>query len=48
MGDKYIRASIEVEAVKYEQGKGLEDGFKFWKDVLTSGWVLTEGLVKIT
>lgn len=48
MADKYIRASFEVEAVKYEQGKGLEDGFKFWKDVVTNGWVTTDGLVRIT
>ncbi len=48
MAEKYIRASFEVEAEKYETGKGLEDGFMLWRDIVTNGWIVTEGLVKIT
>lgn len=45
---KYRRASLIVEAVKYEPGKGLEDGFSLWTDVITDGWIITDGLIKIT
>ncbi len=45
---KCKRASFEVEAIKYEIGKDLEDGFEAWSKVVTHGWVVTEGLVKIT
>lgn len=44
----YVRAALEVEAVKYEPGKGLEDGFEMLSKVITNGWVTTERLVKIT
>ena len=27
---KYLRHSLEVEAVQYELGKGLEDGFQLY------------------
>ena len=36
---KYMRCSLEVEAVKYELGKGLEDGFMPWTSVVTTGWI---------
>ncbi len=45
---KYKRNSFEVEAVQYEVGKGLEDGFMPWTSVLTTGWVSTDKLLKIT
>lgn len=45
---KYLRASLEVEAAKYEQGKGMEDGFELFSKVVTNGWVVSEGLVQIT
>ncbi len=47
MREKYQRASLEVEAEKYELNKGLEDGFEPWTNVVTRGWVSTDGLVKV-
>lgn len=44
---KYRRISLEVEAEKYEVGKGMEDGFERWSDVVTKGWIVTDSLVKI-
>ena len=41
---KYLRASLEVEAAKYEQGKGMEDGYELFSKVVTNGWVVSEGL----
>ncbi len=45
MGKKYMRVPFEVEAVKYEAGKGIEDGFKPWAEVVTQGFVSTDKLV---
>ena len=45
---KYKRNTFEVEAVKYEVGKGIEDGFMPWTSILTNGWVSTDKLIKIT
>ena len=45
---KYKRTPFTVEAVKYEPYKGLEDGFSLWTDVITDGWIVTEGLIKLT
>ena len=44
---KCRRVSMEAEVVKYELGKGLEDGFELWTDVVTKGWIVTESLVKM-
>ncbi|MEI3227278.1 MAG: hypothetical protein V8S39_09450 [Lachnospiraceae bacterium] len=48
MKKSYQRASFLVEAEKYEPGKGMEDGFCLWTDVITKGWISTDGLIKIT
>ena len=48
MGKKYKRASLDVEAVKYELGKDMEDGFESWTKVVTNGWISAEGLIKVT
>ncbi len=48
MRKKYQRASLNVEAEKYELGKGLEDGFQPFADVVTNGWIVSEGLIQIT
>lgn len=45
---KYLRASLEVEAAKYEVGKGMEDGFELFSKVVTNGWIVSEGLIQIT
>lgn len=48
MRQKCKRASFMVEAEKYEIGKGMEDGFELWTKVITNGWVVADGLIKIT
>lgn len=47
MKHKYERVSLSVEAEKYEPGKGLEDGFEPWPTVVTEGFTVTEGLIKV-
>ena len=47
MKHKYERVSLTVEAQRYEQGQGMEDGFEPWPNVVTDGWIVTDGLVKI-
>lgn len=42
-----IRNESEVEAVLYETGKGLEDGFEKFSDIIVKGWIITDNLVKI-
>ncbi|MBP5198232.1 MAG: hypothetical protein J6033_04175 [Lachnospiraceae bacterium] len=41
------RTVIEADVEKYEIGKGMEDGVELFSDVITKGWIITEGLVKI-
>ncbi|MBQ9991594.1 MAG: hypothetical protein IJP31_11760 [Lachnospiraceae bacterium] len=45
---KYKRTPIEAEANQYTVGQGMEDGFELWSDVVISGWIVTDFLVKIT
>lgn len=42
------RVGLVAEVVKYEVGKGYEDGFSSWSEVVTQGWIVTDNLVKIT
>ena len=44
---KCRRTPLEAEVVKYEQNKGLEDGYELWSDVVTKIWIVTESLVKV-
>lgn len=44
---KCTRTPIESEVFQYEIGKGMEDGFEPWADVVTKGWIVTDFLVKI-
>lgn len=44
---KCRRVALEVEVEKYEVGKGMEDGFELWTDVVTMGWFVTDCLVQI-
>lgn len=44
---KCRRVAMESRVEKYELGKGLEDGFELWSDVVTTGWIVTESLVKV-
>ena len=44
---KCIRRPLEAEVEKFELGKGLEDGFELWADVVTKGWIVTDHLIKV-
>lgn len=44
---RYKRAALEVSAVQYETGKGLEDGFELWSKVVTNGWITTDNVIQI-
>ncbi len=48
MTKKYTRVPFEVEAAKYEIGKGLEDGMRPLSEVITQGFVSRDNLVQIT
>ena len=43
---KSRRIPLESEVDKYEVGKGMEDGFELFSDVVTKGWIVTDSLVK--
>ena len=45
---KCRRVEMNADVVKYELGKGLEDGFELWADVVTKGWIVTDTLIKVT
>lgn len=45
---KCIRTPIKAEVFEYKIGQGMEDGFEYWADVVTEGWIVTNSLVKIT
>ena len=45
---KCKRVAMDARVEKYELGKGLEDGFELWTEVVTTGWLVTESLVKVT
>ena len=42
------RTGLEAEVIRYEVGKGLEDGFEPWPDIIMHGWIVTDSLVKVT
>ncbi len=44
---KCRRVEMEADVTKYELGKGLEDGFELWADVVTKGWIVTDTLIKV-
>lgn len=44
---KCIRVAMEADVEQYEVGKGIEDGFELWSDVVTKGWIVTDTLVKV-
>lgn len=44
---KARRVPLKADVEKYEIGKGMEDGFELFSDVVTEGWIVTEILVKI-
>lgn len=44
---KSRRTALTADIEKYEVGKGLEDGFELWSDVVTKGWIVTDFLIKV-
>ena len=44
---RFKRRSFEVEAFPYEPGKGMEDGFMPWTQVVTNGFVTQDKLIRI-
>ncbi len=42
------RTPLEAEVLKYELGKGLEDGFELLSDVITKQWFVTAKLIQTT
>lgn len=45
---KSRRTPLTADVVRYEVGKGMEDGVELWSEVVTKGWIVTDFLVKIT
>lgn len=45
--EDYKRKPLNVKAVLYETGKGLEDGFELYTQVITNGWITTDNLVQV-
>ena len=45
---RYQRIPLEVTAEEYAPGKGIEDGFDLYSNVITHGGLVLDGLVKIT
>lgn len=43
---KCKRIPLEADVVKYELGKGLEDGHELFSDVVTKGWIVTDNLIQ--
>lgn len=44
---KCRRIPLEAKVEKYEEGKGLEDGYELWSEVVTKVWIVTDRLVKV-
>lgn len=44
---KSKRVALEADIIKYEPGKGMEDGVELLADVVTKVWIVTDFLVKI-
>ena len=44
---KAKRVEMDADIEMYEVGKGLEDGFEPYSDVVTHGWISTDSLLQI-
>ena len=44
---EYKRVSLTVTAAQYEIGKGMEDGFRLYSQVITNDGLVTDGLIQI-
>ncbi len=45
---KCRRVPLEADVFKFELGKGLEDGYELYSDVITKTWIVASNLVQIT
>ena len=45
---KCRRVPLEADVYKFELGKGLEDGYELYSDVITKTWIVASNLVQIT
>ena len=45
---KCRRTAIIADVEPYELGKGMEDGFALWSDVVTRSYTNTDELIKVT
>ncbi len=45
--ERFLREGIEVEAKQYEPHAGMEDGYQPLTKIITNGWIVTDGLVKV-
>lgn len=44
---QYTRKPLLVTAEKYEIGKGMEDGFRLYSQVITNEGIITDRLIRI-
>lgn len=44
---RYIRTPIKADIEKYELGKGIEDGFELFSDVVTRNFVECDSLIQV-
>ena len=44
---KCKRAELKANVEKYELGKGLEDGFELFSEIVTREWIVTDSLIRI-
>ena len=44
---QYRRVSLIVEAAPYEIGKGMEDGFRLYSQIITNEGIVSDGLIKV-
>ncbi|MBO4909886.1 MAG: hypothetical protein J5476_11480 [Lachnospiraceae bacterium] len=45
---KCRRVPLEADVFKFELGKGLEDGYELYSDVITKTWIVASNLVQVT
>lgn len=45
---RYTRAPLEVTAMKYEPGTGMEDGFRLFAQIVTNEGLNTDHIITVT
>ena len=44
---KCKRVELKADVQKYELGKGLEDGFELFSEIVTREWIVTDSLIQV-